>query len=111
MYTYLCSNLHPANAFPNYVAAFFVSDFVMELKRQPISRDSATEDDKQGESQAGLPLALAMEPPRSNGSKEQVDPSRGSDSSSDSGSCDSSGSEDEVTAKEGCQSQVERSGH
>ena len=45
----------------------------MELKRQPISRDSATEDDKQGESQAGLPLVLAMEPPRSNGSKEQVD--------------------------------------
>ena len=70
----------------------------MELKKQPISRDSATKDDKQGESQAGLPLVLAMEPPRSNGSKEQVDPSRGSDSSSDSGSCDPSDSEDEVTA-------------
>ena len=83
----------------------------MELKKQPISGDSATEDDKQGESQAGLPLVLAMEPPRSNGSKEQVDPSRGSDSSSNSGSCDVSDSEDEVTANEGCQSQVERFGH
>ena len=28
----------------------------MELKKQPISSDSATEDDKQGELQAGLPL-------------------------------------------------------
>ena len=83
----------------------------MELKKQPISGDSATEDDKQGESQAGLPLVLAMEPPRSNGSKEQVDPSCGSDSSSGSGSCDSSDSEDEVTANEGCQSHLERSGH
>ena len=78
----------------------------MELKKQPISRDSATEDDKQGESQAGLPLVLAMEPPRSNGN-----PSRGSDSCNGSGSCDSSDSEDEVTANEGCQSQLERSGH
>ena len=103
--------MHPANAFANYAAASFVSDFVMELKKQPISRDSATEDDKQGESQAGLPLVLAMEPPRSNGSKEQVDPSRSSDSSSDSGSCDSSDSEDEVIASEGCQSQLERSKH
>ena len=83
----------------------------MELKKQPISRDSATEDDKQVESQAGLPLVLAMVPPRSNGSKEQVDPSRGSDSSNDSGSFVSSDSEDEVTANEGCQSQLERSGH
>ena len=83
----------------------------MELKKQPISGDSATEDDKQGESQAGLRLVLAMEAPRSNGSKEQVDPSRDSDSSSDSGSCGYSDSEDEVTANEGCQSQPERPGH
>ena len=83
----------------------------MELKKQPISGDSATEDDKQGESQAGLPLVLAMEPPRSNGSKEQVDPSRGSDSSSDSGSCRSSDSEDDATANEACQSKLERSRH
>ena len=83
----------------------------MELKKQPISRDSAAEDDKQGEPQAGLSLVLAMEPPRSNGSKDQVDPFRGSDSSSGSGSCDSSDSEDEVTASQGCQSHLERSGH
>ena len=77
VHTYLCWSTQPAIAFASYVAASFVSNFVMELKKQPISRDSATEDDKQGESQAGLPLVLAMEPPRSNGSKEQVDPSRG----------------------------------
>ena len=83
----------------------------MELKKQPISRDSATEDDKQGESQAGLPLVLAMEPPRSNGSKEQVDPSRGPDSFSDFGRCASSDSGDAVTANKRCQSQLERSGN
>ena len=83
----------------------------MELKKQPISRVGATEDDKQGESQAGLPLLLAMEPPRSNGSKEQVDPSRGSDSFSDSGSCRFSDSADDAIANEACQSQLERFGH
>ena len=83
----------------------------MELKKQPISGDSATEDEKQGESQAGLRLVLAMEAPRSNGSKVQVDPSCVSDSSSDSGSCRSSDSEDDATANEACQSELERSGH
>ena len=82
--TYFCSSLRPAKAFANEIAASFVGDVVMELKKYLICKDSATEDDKQGESQTGLPFVLAMEPPRSNGSKEQVDPLSSSDSSNGS---------------------------